>query len=256
MTHYMKAVVSNCLVEVTQQSLFPPTGRTSSGGRKPLSTSNIDSYEANLKVSISRAKKRIRRLLECNFTDYYAFLTLTFKYSEEGDISDLKHCNKLFAVFKKRLAYYLKKNKLPNFKYIGVTEFQDENRSGAVHYHIVSNLTKVPAEILQELWEYGWVNKILTTSDVTENEKIVHYLNKEINDQRLNGYKRYFHSHGLMQPINIEVKNSVEFYQHLDKCQPTLKHGETYHSPYTGDTKYEQYYVKNAKELIDYVQEL
>ena len=65
----------------------------------------------------------------------------------------------MFADFKKRLAYYLKTKNLPEFKYLGVTEFQDKNRQGAIHYHLVCNLTEVPLEALQDLWTYGWVNK-------------------------------------------------------------------------------------------------
>ena len=32
--------------------------------------------------------------------------------------------------------------------------------------------------------------------------------------------------------------------------------GDTYSTAYTGEAKYENYYVENAKELIDYVQDL
>jgi hypothetical protein len=252
---YTKAVISNRLVEVTHQSFIPLVGRTSRGGRKPATNQNIDNYRANKKTSINRAKKKIRRLLECNFTDYYAFLTLTFRSSESVDVTDIKQCNKMFTDFKKRLDYHLKKNNLPNFKYLGVIEFQDENRQGAVHYHIVCNLTEITSDILQQLWQYGLAHKAIATSDEIQNAKIAFYLNKGITDPRLNGNKRYFHSHSLIQPIIHEVKNIAEFYDHLNGCYPTLKEGNTYESQYTGETKYEQYYLKNAKELIEYVQE-
>jgi hypothetical protein len=73
-----------------------------------------------------------------------------------------------------------------------------------------------------KLWQYGWVHKALNTSESTENEKISFYLKKAIADPRLNGHKRYFHSHGLKKPITIEVMNLDEFYNYLIKCQPTL----------------------------------
>ena len=114
---YTKAIISNKLVEVTKRSSPPPTGRTSLGGRNPSINKSSENYEINVKKSSSRARKKIRRLLECNFTDYYAFVTLTFKPSEEMDITDIKSCNKLFADFKKRLAHYLKKQQLSDFKY-------------------------------------------------------------------------------------------------------------------------------------------
>ncbi|MGM7724090.1 rolling circle replication-associated protein [Metabacillus sp. Hm71] len=255
-SQYMKACISNRMVEITQHSIHPPTIKHSQGGRKPSSNQCNDNYEYNQRISINRARKNIRRLLECNFTDQYAFVTLTFKSTEEVDITDIKSCYKLFTDFKKRLAYYLKTNNLPGFKYLGVTEFQDKNRQGAIHYHLICNLTEVSFEDLQKLWGYGWVSKEITTSNATENKKITFYLNKGITDPRLNGHKRYFHSHGLKQPISLEIDNPLEFYDLLTKCQPTLEDGDTYHSPFTGESKYEQYYVENAKELLDYVQEI
>ncbi|MBO0997201.1 hypothetical protein IOC57_05405 [Bacillus sp. SD075] len=253
---YTKAIISNQLVEVTQQSYLPTTGRTSQGGRKPFTNQSKENYQVNIKKGINRARKQIRRLLECNFTDQYAFVTLTFTPSKEIDLTDIKSCNKMFADFKKRLAYYLKTNNLPDFKYLGVTEFQDKKRQGAIHYHLVCNLTDIPSDTLQQLWQYGWVNKAITLSNAVANEKIAFYLNKGITDPRLNGHKRYFHSYGLKKPITLEIKNPAEFYNYLDDCQPTLTDGNTFHSPYTGETKYEQYYVENTKELLEYVQEL
>lgn len=251
----MKATISNKFVEVTQQSYIPFVNKNSSRGRKSYSNHNSENYQANVNKSINRARKQIRRLLECNFTDEYAFVTLTFSPSEEININDIKKCNKMFADFKKRLSYFLKKNKQPDFKYLGVMEFQDKNRQGAIHYHLVCNIVDMPIETLQRLWSYGWVYKSNTRSDATVNEKISYYLKKGITDPRLNGSKRYFHSHGLNQPITLEVENPDEFYNNLDQCNPTLLEGRTFHTPFSGETKYENYYVENAKGLIEYVQE-
>ncbi|WP_280770065.1 rolling circle replication-associated protein [Salipaludibacillus daqingensis] len=255
MNQYTKAVFSSNYVEVTQQSQQPIIGRSSSGGRKSFSTQSTENYEANLKTSIRRAKKKIRRLLECNFTDSYTFLTLTFKSTGEIDITDIKSCAKKFSAFKKRLSYYLDKHNLPKFQYIGVTEFQDESRQGAIHYHLVCNLLDIPTETIQELWIYGFIYKSPATPDPTNNEKMAYYLNKGIHDHRLNGNKRYFHSQGLKQPIPLDIKDSAEFHKVLDKCEPWLTQNEAYHSPYTGETRYDTYYVKNVKELIEYAQE-
>jgi hypothetical protein len=254
---HAKAVISNKLVEVILQSQQISVGRSSSGGRKSYSIQNIENHATNLKVSINRARNQIRRLLECNFTDdKYVFLTLTFKPNKEVDITDIKSCNKLFAKFKKRLAYYLTKNNLPEIKYLGVIEFQDGNRLGAIHYHIICNLVEIPVEKLKELWQYGFVHKAIIKSNATRNEKITYYLNKGMADPRLNGHKRYFHSHSLKQPITVDVKDQEEFYSKLNKCNPTLKNGSTFQIPFLGEAKYEKYYVKNIKELIEYAQEL
>ncbi|WP_186364698.1 hypothetical protein [Siminovitchia fortis] len=92
-------------------------------------------------------------------------------------------------------------------------------------------------------------------TDVTENSKIADYLKKGITDQRLNGRKRYLSSQGLKQPIVLEINDSEEFYNNLYECCPTLLDSNTFNSPFSGEFKYENYYIKNTKELMDYVQE-
>lgn len=256
MSLYTKATISNRYIEVTHQSHLPFINRTSSGGRKPSSNHSMENHEANLKQSINRARKQIRRLLECNFTDQYAFVTLTFAPSEEIDVTDIKSCSKMFADFKKRLDYSLKKNQLPAFKYLGVMEFQDQNRQGAIHYHLVCNLIEISLDALQNIWQHGQVHRTITKSDATQNEKISYYLRKGITDPRLSNSKKYFRSQGLKQPITLEIMDPEEFYNSLDKCQPTLLTGGTYHTPFSGETQYEHYYIKNTKGLIEYVQKL
>lgn len=253
MKSYSKAIISNNFVEVIQQAYSPNIKRTSLGGRKPTSNQTMENFEANIKVSINRARKRIRRLLECNFTNQYAFITLTFKPTNEFDLSDINTCNKLFRDFKKRLTYYLKKNRYSKFTYLGVTEFNNEQ--GNIHYHLVCNLIDISTKTIENIWSYGFVSKIVSDSCPTDNEKIAYYLNKGIADKRLNGHDRYLKSHKLKQPIIYEIENIADFYAYLDECIPSFKHGVTYNSPYTGETKYEQYYLENAKELINYVQD-
>ncbi|MCC2339654.1 hypothetical protein OCF13_16890 [Bacillus tropicus] len=256
MDKYIKTINSDKYIEVTQQCYSPYVNKTSSGGRKPSTHQNSKNYETNIKTSINRARKKIRRLLECNFPNQYAFVTLTFDPSKGIDVTDIDECYEKFIYFKKRVSRYLDKKGLPKFKYLGVTEFQDENRQGAIHYHIICNLIEIHLKQLQELWQYGWMHKTTITSDSAENEKISNYIKKGITDNRLNGRKRYFHSHGLKQPIITEIESYKEFYNRLDQCQPTLISDSTYQSPFSGEIKYENYYVENAEELIKYVQEL
>ncbi|WP_379969112.1 hypothetical protein [Ectobacillus sp. sgz5001026] len=253
---HMKITMSNKYVEVTQLSFIPCMNRTSSGGRKPYPNQSTEDYENNKKVAINRARKNIRRYLECNFTDRYAFLTLTFKSSQDIDVTNLNSCQQAFIDFKKRLAYYLQKNDLSKFEYLGVTEFQDKNRGGAIHYHLVCNLIDIPSEVIQELWQYGGINREIIQSDAHGNERITNYIKKGITDDRLNSGHRFFHSRGLKTPISITVEDSEDFYNLLDKCQPTLLHSAEYQTPMFGEIKQEDYYVKNPKELMNYVQEL
>lgn len=69
MSKYFKVVISNKYVEIIKQANSPITKRTSSGRRKLHSSLNSENYDVNVKISITRARRKIRRLLECNFTD-------------------------------------------------------------------------------------------------------------------------------------------------------------------------------------------
>jgi hypothetical protein len=169
MKPYIKATISNNFVEIQQQSNPPISRPNSYGGRCKVRYQTIEQHQANIRVSINRARLMIRRMLECNFTEQYAFVTLTFAPSNEIDVTDNKICNKLFNKFKKRLSYYFKNNRLPEFMYLGVTEFQDETRKGPIHYHIVCNLIETPTEMIQILWSYGEVNKTIVTTDAVDN---------------------------------------------------------------------------------------
>lgn len=253
---FTKAVISHRNIEITHQGFRSNTRKTSSGGRKSFSNMDPDSLETNQKISIKRAQRNLRRLLECNFTDTYAFLTLTFNGSISTDITDISNCQKKFNDFKKRVAYYTEKNHLPDFQYIAVIEFQDQNRKGAIHFHVVCNLIKVSNPTLKELWQNGYVHSAIVNSDITENKKIAFYLSKGITDERLTGKKKYYHSRNLKKPLMIDIEDVEEFYKTLNKCQSTFITGGAYMSPFSGETKYENYYINNPKELINYVQNL
>lgn len=253
---FTKAVISYRNIEIIHQGFQSKTSKTSSGGRKSFTNMDSDRLEINQQVSINRARRKLRRLLECNFTDTYVFLTLTFNDSKSTDITDISYCQKKFNDFKKRLAYYTEKNLLPDFQYIAVMEFQDQTRKGAIHFHVICNLIGVSNSILKGLWQNGFVHSTIVNSDITENKKIAFYLSKGITDERLTGKKKYYHSRNLKKPLMVDIEDVEEFYKTLNNCQSTFITGGAYISPYSGETKYENYYIENPKELIDYVQNL
>ncbi len=254
---YTKAVISHRNIEITHQRHRSNIGKTSSsGGRTSAASTDPDSLEVNKKTSIKRARRNLKRLIECNFTDTYAFITLTFDDSTATDITDISTCLKKFNDFKKRLAYYTEKNHLPDFQYIAVMEFQDQNRQGAIHFHVICNLTEVSNTVLKELWQNGYLHRAVVNSDITENKKIAFYLSKGITDERLTGKKKYYHSRNLKKPLILDIEDVERFYETLNNCQSTFITGGAYMSPFSGETRYENYYIKNPKELINYVQNL
>ncbi|MFC5528125.1 rolling circle replication-associated protein [Cohnella yongneupensis] len=99
-------------------------------------------YEQNRAKTLQKARSKIRRLIK--FYKLDRFVTLTFAENED----DLKAADREFRKFMKRLL-----RKYPDFKYVGVREFQQR---GAIHYHLAVN-TFIPHAEISEIWGKGFV---------------------------------------------------------------------------------------------------
>lgn len=241
----LKIIHSGNLVELQHYERIPTYTKARAGRRgSSMSTSVVD----NSRKCVYRAIKQIRRLLECNFTNKYQFVTLTFNDDCDFDITDVGKCNSKFNCFKSRLRQWLDENSYPEFQYVGVTEFQDMNHRGAVHYHLFCNLYDITKEQLEVIWKYGFVKSQYVASDAIANEKLVRYLSKQIFDPRLAGKKRYLSSHNLKKPIKLQGMEAVEFIIEMDKQQNYTKlHGDRKESPMFGEVFYEEYYKNPTK---------
>lgn len=191
----------------------------------------------NREKSLRRAKNEIRRLINANSDILDKFITLTFAKNE----TDLDYCNYEFNKFIKRLKY-----QYGDIEYIVVIEFQER---GAVHYHLLSNLGYVRNSTLKEIWGNGFVK--INRIDRVDNlgAYVTKYMQKDINDERLQGRKSYFRSKGLKQPIVYTQKKEVEnlAVSLLHDLQPVYKN--TVDSEYTGLTTYSQYNLLKSREL-------
>ncbi|MCA1022133.1 hypothetical protein [Halobacillus litoralis] len=245
---YTSAIISNNFIEIKQQTTPPFVPNSCGGGRKKSLYYTSEQNERNVKSSINRARQQIRRLLECNFSEGYTFLTLTFNEDSNHNIRDYDQCYKSFCDFKKRLAYFLSKQGNCSFKYIGVAEFQ-EKRAGAIHYHLICNLYYLSKQDLSKLWGNGWVDIKHIKSSPADNEKIANYMKKGIADQRLQQKKKYFRSQGLSEPEYITIENEYEFMQALNNSSCSHLNSESYYSPMYGEVILSTYYSNNAKEL-------
>lgn len=79
--------------------------------------------------NILHSKLGLHRLAKTNIHDFVTFITLTFK----NNITDISFANKKFKTWVTRIREIKK-----DFKYIYVSEFQ---KRGAVHYHLITNLS-------------------------------------------------------------------------------------------------------------------
>ncbi len=188
--------------------------------------------------SSRRAKRTIARLIRSNSFNWFdkngkpylpVVLTLTFK----DEIRDIKTANSIFTDFIQRLNYSVNLNErgLGNklskknlLKYSAVIEFQDKNRGGVIHYHMIFyNLPKMKKiyDRLTNIWGKGyfWVGakrkqKNLSSTDNSKDlKKIVEYFTKYIvksfDDYRLRNKKKHFNSRGLLKPIELEVEELI-----------------------------------------------
>jgi hypothetical protein len=183
----------------------------------------------NREKSLRRAKNEIRRLINANSDIFDKFITLTFQKNE----TDLDYCNYEFKKFIQRLKY-----NYGNIEYIVVVEFQ---KRGAVHYHLLCNLGYVRNSTLRKIWGNGFVK--INRIDRVDNlgAYVTKYMQKDINDERLQGRKSYFRSKGLKEPITYTTKKEVESLavSLLHDLQPVYEN--TVNSEYTGLTTYKQF---------------
>ncbi|MGE8081625.1 rolling circle replication-associated protein [Peribacillus loiseleuriae] len=251
---YAKAIISGKHIELVQ-SEYPPLSRrhNTNGGRKPKDAAIPISEvaEADLRKRYRATSKNMQQLLECNFSESYAFLTLTFADTEALDIRSIDDCLAEFRKFKKRLDPKLKRKQDP-FQYIGVIEFQDEDRNGAVHFHLVCNITKMHVTELKKIWGLGSIHCKYIKANATTNKKIVHYLEKGIRDFRLVNHDKFLRSQKLKKPTVIKNLNVPQFQEALHIDQAEYLDGYTAEKTALGVLKAEEYYVDMPKEVLKF----
>lgn len=188
-------------------------------------------------------KTNVRQLVTCNFSDHSKFITLTFRENE----IDVKKANYEFKKFIGRLTYF---NNKKSFKYLAVIEFQ---KRGSVHYHMIADLDFIPSGMLSAMWGQGFI-KINDISQVDNiGAYVVKYMNKDSDDDRLQGLKAYNCSRGLTRPTELK---SWEFSDReaIDQFSRELQEKTpVYSSQYTSETAgqilYQQYNFKRKNDF-------
>lgn len=156
------------------------------------------------------------------------------------DIKDVKACNVEYKKFCKRLKY-----RYPDLKYVTVVEFQDKNDRGAVHYHMICNLPYIKKKELSDIWGNGFVK--INVIDKVDNvgAYVVKYMNKDIDDTRLQGLKAYNCSKGLKRPQELKswVDEHVPYIRQVEKLieAKSPSYAATYESDNAGTIDYMQY---------------
>lgn len=208
--------------------------------------------------SMQRSSSNLRRLVNSNAGRWlkgnnkpYLSVFTTFTFAE--DIRDIKTANSIFSKFIKRLNYYITGESKAFLKYVGVTEFQDLNRGGVIHYHVIFfNLKKILKNTLFEIWEQGNIDIKGITHVDNIGAYISKYMSKHFEDNRLDGQKRYFPSRGLLRPIDIrDEKEAHEIIKSLPKG--AIKKTKDFSGKYHGKVTYTQYKLNKQETLFDFI---
>jgi len=142
-----KKIYSGDYLEV---EIFPVLKPPGSRGKKAKPTS-----DAQTLLNSNNAAKRLTRLLNTNFTadDIKCELTYASEHLPDSDAQAARDLQN----YLRRIKRFLKKQGLPELKYITVTE--KGTRSGRYHHHIVMSGGILPADVAR-IWGKGYVMKI------------------------------------------------------------------------------------------------
>jgi len=232
-TYDLKVVVSGKQVEVFKyKKNIWREYETNQEDRPQKEPKQLDLFEQEklkkqrMQFSINRTRTEIRRLVNSN-PHLNKFMTLTFA----ENITDLKTANYIFNKFILRMNY-----KYPDFEYLAVPEFQ---KRGAVHYHLLCDVSFIEVSELQEIWGQGFVkiNKIDEVNNV--GAYVSKYLGKEM-DERTFGKKKFFRSQSLKESIEILGWYAQKFFEKfLSLLTPVFE--KVFQSEWTGEVEYSAY---------------
>ncbi len=228
-----KIIVSGRSVELSKSR--QPSWRGYQVDREKQEPRQLDAFEEqkrkelNKQKSYSRSRTRIKRLVNTN-TEWTKFFTLTFA----ENITDKVRANYLFNQFIKRLKYYF-----PDFTYLCVPERQ---KRGAVHYHLLCNLSYVDFDWLRALW--GWGR--LEVNDIRSVRKIGAYISKYLTKGASEFCKKsFFCSRNIQKPVELIGFQEETFKKKfLTGLEPIFT--KQFYSEWTGIVDYSEY-------LLDFI---
>ena len=166
------------------------------------------SREAQKEINHKNRAKHVTRVLNVNFDNSGIWVTLT--YDNKNLPKTEKEAQKNIQNYIKRLRAYIKRNRLPDLKYIYVTEcITEDGEVGRVHHHIVMNFPD--RDIAESIWDKGDRNQSRRlVADDFGLEGLARYITKEKNDTPGRKYsKKYGYSLNLDKPKEARQENLI-----------------------------------------------
>lgn len=143
------------------------------GKKIPVSEKVKPTTETVQKVNFRNKVKKLRRIIQNNFTEDDWHLVLTYRKDNRPEMEEAK---KILRSFHGKMKRRYQKNG-DEYKWICVTEY----RTTAIHHHLVVNNTEDLIRILKECWTYGHINLTPLYEDM-DVAGLAEYLLKETKD--------------------------------------------------------------------------
>ena len=236
---YLKVIATGSVFEIYEYEKMPVLPSQKKKNKKESDDKycdiEFDNTLTDRQNNMHKSRNNFRRLVTANFDAGSKFITLTFR----DDITDVKEANKEFKKYIQRMRY-----RYGDFKYANVIQFQDKNRGGVVHYHMMSDLPYIPHEDLEKIWGHGFVgiNKIDHVDNV--GAYMIRYMAEDMNDTRLMGEKSYSTSKNLDRPIEFVGDVAEEIIKMYDLEQKETVYNSHYTTEHLGTASYKQYNLK------------
>ena len=145
--------------------------------------------EAQRRLNLERSKRRFIRLADANFDEHDIHLTLTYK-----DAPGYERARKDLRNFLLRVKRLREKRGLPELKYAGTIEGNDDGTRERIHVHLLMS-GGVEREELEKIWAKGYANADRLKPDGHGLEAIARYITKQQRNRR-----KWFTSRNLKQP--------------------------------------------------------
>lgn len=181
----VRTVQSGKILEV---EIYPEFTRYQSIKRKEVKRKSRRSIK---NLNDKNARKKLTRLINCNFDDGDIWMTLT--YDNKHLPSSYDESMRNFRNYIRKLNYRRKKRNIHEARYIVVTEFGKNTKR--IHHHvIIDNLQSM--DELESLWKYGRRNN--TRKIISDEEGLTGLANYLAKDPK--GKKRWSCSKNLKKP--------------------------------------------------------
>ena len=175
------------------------------------------------------------------------FITLTFRDTEDFDITSVSECNNCFDGFIKRMRRKYGKS----FKYVATIEFQDSKERGAVHYHMILSLSYLKYADLLKLWGYGAVHMKKMENTRHAVSYVAKYMKKGLIDDRLRGKKKWHGSMNLYSPMErygTAAEDVLKYIEGLPEGQKEKYSENHYFSEYSKEEiSYTRYFIQDEE---------